>query len=318
MWRVGIDEAGYGPNLGPMVMACAACHVPGDAPADLWAVLGRAVRKKCRGKDPRLLIDDSKKVHDGKDACAKLERGVLAMLSLAGTLPQLLSELLDNRSAADSIVELLAEPWYRPATPLPVFDTVENVTAAGTALGEACQEANVAWAPPRVMVVPAPRFNAMLDVHKLKSEVEIVGIKHLFAALLALPGDDPVHVAVDRLGGRLNYGPLLQEVFADGWVRVIKESAEACDYAVYGLGRELHFHFQPRADGDFLCVALASMLAKYLREAFMAQFNKYWADLVPGVKPTAGYPLDALRFLNDIHPTLAARGIAMESVWRRK
>jgi len=272
-----------------MVMACTACRVPDDAPADLWAVLGKAVRKKCRGKDPRLLIDDSKKVHDGKDACAKLERGVLAMLSLTGPLPQTITELLDHRSAADSIIELLREPWYRPATPLPVFDTAANVTAAGIALGEACQDAGVTWVAPRVMVVPAPRFNAMLDALDLKSEVEIVGIKHLFAALPALPGDDPVHVAVDRLGGRTSYGPLLQDVFKDGWVRVVNESAEACDYAVYGMGRELYFHFQPRADGDFLCVALGSMLAKYLREAFMAQFNAYWSDLVPGVKPTAGY-----------------------------
>jgi ribonuclease HII len=33
-WIVGIDEAGYGPNLGPLVMTAVACRVPADL-ADL-------------------------------------------------------------------------------------------------------------------------------------------------------------------------------------------------------------------------------------------------------------------------------------------
>ena len=37
-WIVGVDEAGYGPNLGPFVMTSVACRVD-DALADscLWS-----------------------------------------------------------------------------------------------------------------------------------------------------------------------------------------------------------------------------------------------------------------------------------------
>ncbi len=60
-WVVGIDEAGYGPNLGPMVQAAVALHLPDDDPAG-WETLKATVRRAHEPDDGRLLVDDSKKV----------------------------------------------------------------------------------------------------------------------------------------------------------------------------------------------------------------------------------------------------------------
>ena len=59
--------------------------------------------------------------------------------------------------------------------------------------------------------------------------------------------------------------------------------------------------------GDSRCaeIALASMLAKYTREALMKVFNAHFEARCPGLLPTAGYYEDGRRFLGD----LAAAGL---------
>ena len=85
-----------------------------------------------------------------------------------------------------------------------------------------------------------------------------------------------------------------------------------------GLTRDLRLTFQPRADSEHFCVALASMAAKYLRERLMEEFNRYWLAQVPGLKPTAGYPNDAVRFMEAIRPAAQKLGMAEDAIWRRR
>src|SRR6185503_17179086 len=83
----GIDEAGYGPLLGPLVVSATAFEVI-DAPFThesealpcLWRLLKAAVAKKTPARKGRLLIADSKVVHNLNEGNKLLERGVLAFL----------------------------------------------------------------------------------------------------------------------------------------------------------------------------------------------------------------------------------------------
>jgi hypothetical protein len=42
------------------------------------------------------------------------------------------------------------------------------------------------------------------------------------------------------------------------------------------------------------------MFCKYVRELHMSIFNGFWAENVASLRPTAGYNVDARRFLVDI------------------
>ena len=75
--------------------------------------------------------------------------------------------------------------------------------------------------------------------------------------------------------------------------------------------------FRTKAE-QHLPVALASMVAKYVREVSMELFNQYWCEHVPGLKPTKGYPVDANRFRNEIETTAAKLGLAEDDWWRSR
>ena len=70
----------------------------------------------------------------------------------------------------------------------------------------------------------------------------------------------------------------------------------------------MDIRFSKGADRFSFPVAAASILAKYTRELFMKNLNDYWCGRIDGLKPTAGYPEDAKRFMYVVMPELLASG----------
>ncbi|QJW95332.1 hypothetical protein [Frigoriglobus tundricola] len=311
-WVVGIDEAGYGPNLGPLVQAAVALRLPEGDPAG-WATLASVVRRAHERPDGRLLIDDSKKVYT-RGGLEALERGVW---SITGADPRPLHEFLwsgDDVPAWGD--ELCAEAWFDGDDAVPLHIAPDAEWAASEPVRGAI---GGQWTGD-YRIVPAPRFNRMVDEYGSKGTVLGRGLIELLGALTgAVPQDgEPLLFACDKQGGRNFYGSILQEAFPDGWVVAERESADESRYRVEGLPREVTITFRPRADGDSVSVALASMVCKYLREVCMWQFNRFWAGHVPGLQPTAGYPVDAKRFYAEIRPAMDRLGLTADQVWRKK
>jgi hypothetical protein len=318
-WVIGIDEAGYGPNLGPLVMTSVACRVPnGLTGADLWRVLRAAVRRHGEGDDGRLLIADSKLVYSPARGLAALETGVLAALppeANGAAVP--LARFLD-RVAPAGPAELAGERWYSGQSLLPVAAAPADCHAAAERLEKTCRKKGVAWAVLRSVVICPTRFNNLLDRWGSKGAVLGHGLTELIRCNRAAAGSDPLHFLVDKHGGRNTYAPMLQESFPDGLVVAQEERTARSAYTVLGTGQEVRLVFQPRADAEHFCVALASMVSKYLREMLMREFNGFWQQHVPGLEPTAGYPGDAARFFAAIRPCLERLELAEAAVWRRK
>ncbi len=309
-WVVGIDEAGYGPNLGPLVQAAIALPLPEDDRAG-WNTLHAVVRRTHEKRDHRLLIDDSKKVyaHGGLEA---LETGVW---SLWGQSADTSAETLIKQELVKN-TDLLTEPWFDPALPLPLAIDGKRVWDAAAPVRDAI---GPHWRGD-IRVVTTPQFNRIVQETGTKAAVLSRGWIALIESVMAhLPDDgQPVHVSCDKHGGRNFYATLVQQAFPNRRVATEIESAAESRYRVEGGSREVTITFRPQAEGDSLAVAWASMLCKYLREVCMQQFNRYWMAHVPGLRPTAGYPVDAKRFFAEIQPILAKMGLTRDQVWRQK
>jgi ribonuclease HII len=315
-----MDEAGYGPNLGPLVMTTVLCQVPdGHAEADLWELLAAVVRKSTSATDGRLLVDDSKVVHSRARGVGTLEHQVLALLCRpVPTQPVQLAEWLAG-SCITGMAELQGETWYTGHSLLPVAANLASIHRDSADFDGACVAVGVGPFLVRAVLVPTPRFNALLGQHGSKGAILAHGFMDLLRAIMQLiPGRDPIHIAVDKHGGRNTYAGMIQDALPHGMVWAEQESMQRSVYRVEGLDRSVRLVFQPRADAEHFVVALASMAAKYVREILMDEFNRYWLAQVPGLKPTAGYPLDAVRFLSAIQAQAALLGLDRAALWREK
>jgi hypothetical protein len=333
---IGTDEAGYGPNLGPLVIAATAWQLPdGAAAEDLYSLLRRSVARRPDRHGRRVAMADSKRLYQSGGGLAQLEDGVFAALDALDCRPRTWRGMWDAL-AGDTDAARASVPWYADYDPpLPVDLPAERLAAPRLAEGLAA--AGVRLAAIRCRAVFPQEFNAAVE--RLGSKGEALSRWTLsLAAALAETLDGPVSIVCDKHGGRNRYGELLAEPFArwlageaavsrsgglardlfgDVVVTPTIESRECSVYRFGPTGRTIEIGFRARAE-SCLPAALASMTAKYLRELAMRAFNDYWCRRVAGLMPTAGYPGDARRFYEAIAPHLAELSIPAAAVWRSR
>jgi ribonuclease HII len=229
--------------------------------------------------------------HSGGSA-ELLEIAALAAITAgSGALPTHFENLLRPLVSDEDFRTFMEVPWFSGAekTALPWATDIGIVREAAKSLTRTFAE-GLASAPEIVLrTVPAITFNASLGQTENKASTVWAILKPLMQKAIA----DPGRVSVDRLGGRRYYGDLLAHLVKGGEIEIIEEQRYRSRYRV---GRTA-VSFTVRGDSYYLETALASVIAKYVRETSMRLFNAYWEKRIPGIRPTAGYPADADRFV---------------------
>ena len=333
---LGVDEAGYGPNLGPLVVAVSA-----------WAVDSRlevldglepfAPEFQAASWTPRsafVPFGDSKKIYQSGKGLAGLNFALRFFESIfEGKPPQKRPWFELGQLAQEDLSRVESHPWYRcinPAKGLGRANQVdENSEASCRFAREKLLKLGVRLIGFRLRVLDEAYFNECVD--RLGNKSDVLGHISLELAWKVLGECMDFHsfkgieIYCDRQGGRKKYAGLISQTYERShresqvpFCSVVGESPKTSVYSMRHAGIATSIRFQVHGDSLFPPAA-ASMVAKWARESLMERFNGYWREVVgPGLKPTAGYAVDAARFARDIEPWITKLAIEKNQWWRRK
>jgi len=297
---VGIDEAGFGPILGPLVVSSTVFSVPRrHLESDLWQLLKKSVGISQKRLAGRLLVTDSKKAYSRKKGIKQLQRTVLSALSCLGDKPATLTDLV-SVLCSDCTNRLSSYPWYQAMEDCELSADKADIEIASQVFANDLNSNDISLLGIKSRCLDVAHYNKMVSVVKNKATVLFTAAANLIKSAWDNFETDDLQVIIDRQGGRVHYRKILQRSFEDMELKILKETPAASSYQLNTGGRQMRLHFVVGADSRFFPVSLASMVSKYLRELLVYNINRYFAAHCDGLKPTAGYWKDGLRFIKDL------------------
>ncbi|MGR3319238.1 MAG: hypothetical protein ACUZ8O_12265 [Candidatus Anammoxibacter sp.] len=314
----GIDEAGYGPTLGPLVVTSTVFSLPDDCKNNLWELLEDVVSLEISRNNGKIVVTDSKKVYSASKGLRRLEDAVLSfMLCLKRDINSFKDLLKFFSDIKEDSLDIY--PWYRERDiTLPIASNRNSISNYADSLLKIFNKEDVELIDITSVPVSVYDFNNEVDKVGNKAVVLFNKCAKLLIDVWDRFGESTPKVYIDKHGGRNYYLPLLYPVFEGNFIRTHKEGDLESVYEVIGEGKKMFISFVQGSETKHFPIALSSMCCKYIREVYMKLFNQFWKQEIPDIKPTAGYYTDAKRFLAEIADVKEALCIKDELMIRVK
>jgi len=313
----GTDECGFGPILGPLVVASSIFLVRENPKDDMWVRLQESIGKSRKGLRNRILVCDSKKAYSRQSGLGHLEQTVRAFLNQLHLESVPFSSILPLISN-DIITQAKKYPWYSQL----YDDCIPEIgQSTSNTLMENMKREGIEFVDFRCCCIDVAEFNRIVGDTGNKATAVTSSVLKLIRQIIALAifcNAKKIVIYCDRLGGRKYYGDMLG-ILPGFKINGSDESNWLSKYKLISSKQELDIQFEVGADNLHFPVALASMVGKYIREKVMQHMNEYFIKLQPGLKPTAGYWTDGWRFLKDLEDeTYEKSGLHIHDILRIK
>ncbi len=281
-FRIGADENGLGPRLGPMVVTAVLARVT-DAG---WKVVGKAAKGKLSERlgDSKQLVSHGNVALGEAWARALARRGAARTKYTDGPPDELLHALsADDRSVLRAPCPRHVEAQCWSAEGEALFASEAMVRVAEQDL-DSLEQRGVTILGVRSVVLCSRRMNEGLDAGKNRFVLDLNAMERLILELRSIAGDD-VTAVCGKVGGFGKYGrafgPLSGQLHS-----VIEEGQARSAYHFPGVGE---IAFLRDADASDLCVSMASLVGKYVREALMARVVRFYRGELPELPDASGY-----------------------------
>jgi ribonuclease HII len=318
-YLIGIDEAGYGPVLGPLVVTATVFEVP-SLKTNLWKTLRRTVAD-APGKTASIAVCDSKRLYSPNKGIKPLETSVLSFVNLFTKnngsyhdIKNFIATVTGHKQPPNSL-------WYANHSniSLPFEADKGKISKAAKSLAEECGIKSIKPEKVMVRIVDAAEFNRRINEAHNKADLLFDIAAELLSGLREryFSGENKARIFIGKQGGRTYYRELLQNIFKDHAINPVRERNDCSEYeALYDRKKTCSIKFLLDGEDAEFTIALASIFCKYTRELCMKTLNTFWQEHIPGLRPTAGYPQDGRRFINEVTPLMNKLNIKPESLIR--
>lgn len=330
---LGVDEAGYGPNMGPLVIGVSAWLVESDFDIlqGLKPLEPELLAAPWNLQSDHVPFGDSKKIYQPSKGLTGLSIAVRFFESILSSKPTADKPwfVLENLAQQD-IHRVEALPWYDRSFAGSHLDREDLLTQSALLFAqEKLAKLGIKLVDFRLRVLDEAYFNQAVE--SLGNKSDVLGQSslnlawHVLKCTLRSYPCEAIEIYCDRQGGRKKYAGLLAHTFQvshpQDSVPFITASVETSQVSCYAMRyRDVPTTVRFQVEGDSLFPpAASSIVAKSTRENLMARMNRYWQNIVgPSLKPTAGYAVDAARFAQDIKPWIDRLGFEKNLWWRMR